>query len=37
MTFSQNQLIAMTTSLDKLENKALKVLSYGEQIVKKDI
>jgi len=39
MTFYQNQLIAMTTSLDKSENKvglssALKGLSYGEKIVK---
>ena len=38
MTFSQTQLIAMATSLDKLENtvlsSALKALSYGEKIVK---
>jgi len=30
MTFRQNQLIAMATSLDKSEN---EVLSYGEKIV----
>jgi len=39
MTFSQNQLIAMAASLDKLKkgtgvSSALKALSYGEKVVK---
>jgi len=40
MTFYQNQLIAIATSLDKSGKQgtglssALKVLSYGEEIVK---
>jgi len=40
MTFYQNQLVAMATSLDMFENEvevlssASKALSYGEKIVK---